>query len=443
MQNIDALTVSQINHLIKNSLENEYQNIAIIGEISNHKLHNTGHQYFSLKDQTGILNAICWKGITLPAIHDGISVMCIGKISSYQSKYHLIIKRLELLGHGNQQLLFNQLKTKLANEGLFDRKRPLPLFPKHIILIVGKDSDAEKDILSRVKERFISKITIIYAFVQGKDAISTIINALHLANTLYNSSQSSISTEITTLQPFISTTITTTITPELIILSRGGGSLEDLAAFNDEQVARAVFANHIPIISAIGHEADIVLTDLVADKRASTPTASVEISLPKTSDLQQSLQSNLTRLLAEMQSTLLINKQLLSNLHNKLQFRIQEFAKYKQTHIPTLNLSLLSKIFTIPMQIPNLLSFYKHKYTQLQMHKIDFQSYLQSKQHLLAKYQQTLHDLSYTSVLTRGFAIVQSNNTIIKHKNDVKPGDILHITLQNSTIIAQVLNNSN
>lgn len=255
-------TVGQINRYIRNLLENDFilSSLLVKGEISNFKAHSSGHLYFTLKDASGALSCVMFRqdAAGLPfELENGMQVVVYGHISLYEKtgQYQLYAEFLEPLGIGALQVAFEQLKEKLAAEGLFDGdfKREIPKNPSCIAVITSPTGAAVRDILQIVKRRDPNvKVAIFPTLVQGEQAAADIVRSLKLVNEWGKA--------------------------DVIILGRGGGSMEDLWCFNDENVARAVFASEIPVISAVGHETDFTITDFVADMRAPTPSAAAELA---------------------------------------------------------------------------------------------------------------------------------------------------------------------
>lgn len=255
-------TVGQINRYIRNLLENDFilSSLLVKGEISNFKAHSSGHLYFTLKDASGALSCVMFRqdAAGLPfEPENGMQVVVYGNISLYEKtgQYQLYAEFLEPLGIGALQVAFEQLKEKLAAEGLFDGdfKREIPKNPSCIAVITSPTGAAVRDILQIVKRRDPNvKVAIFPTLVQGEQAAADIVRSLKLVNEWGKA--------------------------DVIILGRGGGSMEDLWCFNDENVARAVFASEIPVISAVGHETDFTITDFVADMRAPTPSAAAELA---------------------------------------------------------------------------------------------------------------------------------------------------------------------
>lgn len=255
-------TVGQINRYIRNLLENDFilSSLLVKGEISNFKAHSSGHLYFTLKDASGALSCVMFRqdATGLPfEPENGMQVVVYGHVSLYEKtgQYQLYAEFLEPLGIGALQVAFEQLKEKLAAEGLFDGdfKREIPKNPSCIAVITSPTGAAVRDILQIVKRRDPNvKVAIFPTLVQGEQAAADIVRSLKLVNEWGKA--------------------------DVIILGRGGGSMEDLWCFNDENVARAVFASEIPVISAVGHETDFTITDFVADMRAPTPSAAAELA---------------------------------------------------------------------------------------------------------------------------------------------------------------------
>lgn len=259
----NSLTVTQLTNLIKNMLENSFQNILLKGEISNFKPSSAGHLYFSLKDADAQISAVMFRGSASNLTFqpkDGTMVQARGKISVYapRGNYQLIIISMEKAGTGNIMEMIEQRKRKLAAEGLFDsaRKRTLPYFPKTVGIVTSPGGAALRDILN-IRKRRNDKVEIIVlpSLVQGDTAAPTIVNMIQIANRHKLC--------------------------DVLIVGRGGGSLEDLLPFSEESVVRAIAASEIPVVSAVGHEIDWALSDFAADCRAPTPSAAAEIVIPE------------------------------------------------------------------------------------------------------------------------------------------------------------------
>lgn len=298
-------SVGQINHYIKNLIENDFilNSLWVKGEISNFKYHSTGHMYFTLKDNNAAINCVMFKGSAdiLPFIpENGMSVVICGYISIYEKtgQYQLYAELMEPLRAGALNTAFEQLKAKLDLEGLFDDdyKREICKYPKCIGVITSPVGAAIRDIINISKRRNSSvKIVVIPALVQGENAVASIVSAIKLANEWGKC--------------------------DTLILGRGGGSMEDLQAFNDEKVARAVFASEIPVISAVGHETDFTIVDFVADLRAPTPSAAAELAVNNREFDNERIDNIIENLNSNINSRILYEKNRLENLMERRFFK--------------------------------------------------------------------------------------------------------------------------
>jgi len=278
MQDIHILSISELTQLIKFQLEQSFDYLWVEGEISNFRMPSSGHFYFTLKDEKSQIRVVMFKSQnrTLEfAPEDGLSVICRGRLNVYETRgeYQLILDYLEPKGLGALQLAFEQLKQRLAQEGLFDpeHKKPLPQLPKKIGIVTSPTGAAIRDILNIIERRFANVGILIYPVkVQGEGAAQEIASALDELNRM----------------PGI----------DVIILTRGGGSIEDLWPFNEEVVARAIYHSEIPVISAVGHEVDFTIADFVADLRAPTPSAAAELVVRNKDDLIYNLNTVYVRL---------------------------------------------------------------------------------------------------------------------------------------------------
>ena len=272
------MSVSELAGKLKRVVEGEFGHVRLRGEISGYKRAVSGHAYLALKDDGAVIDGVIWKG-SLAALQfvpqDGLDVIATGKLTIYpgRSKYQIVIDRLELAGAGALMALFEKLKAALAAEGLFDpvRKRPIPYLPRVIGVVTSPTGAVIRDILHRLADRFPSHVILWPVAVQGEGAAQQIAGAMRGFDAL----------EVGGPVP----------RPDLIIVARGGGSTEDLWAFNEETVVRAVAACSIPVISAVGHETDTSLCDFAADLRAPTPTAAAEMAVPVRADLIAAVQS--------------------------------------------------------------------------------------------------------------------------------------------------------
>lgn len=270
--NAAPLSVSEISSALKRTVEDRFGHVSVRGEISGFKRAASGHCYLALKDENAKLDAVMWKGTAqrLPFVpEDGIEVVASGKITTYpgRSSYQIVIERLELAGEGALMQLFERLKARLAAEGLFDpaRRKPIPVLPRVIGIVTSPTGAVIRDILHRLADRFPSHVIIWPVQVQGDKASAQVAGAISGFDAIGPGGP--------------------VPRPDLLIIARGGGSIEDLWAFNEEPVVRAVAACSIPVISAVGHETDTTLCDFAADLRAPTPTAAAEMAVPVRADL--------------------------------------------------------------------------------------------------------------------------------------------------------------
>jgi exodeoxyribonuclease VII large subunit len=283
--NAPVLSVSDLAGAIKRTLEQGFGRVRVRGEISRPNYHASGHLYFTLKDDRAVIDAACWK-TRLPAIklraEEGLEVIVTGRVSSYpgSSKYQIVVDEMELAGEGAILKLLEQRKRALAAEGLFDarRKKAIPYLPEVIGVITSPTGAVIRDILHRLAERFPRRVLLWPVRVQGEGAAAEVAAAIAGFNRL--------------------TADGPVPRPDVLIVARGGGSLEDLWTFNEESVVRAVAASTIPLISAVGHETDTTLIDFVADHRAPTPTAAAERAVPVRAELATLLATQQGRLLA-------------------------------------------------------------------------------------------------------------------------------------------------
>ena len=272
--NAQAMSVSELSLALKRTVEDRFGHVRVRGEISGFKRAASGHIYFCLKDDNARLDAVMWKGgaARLPfAPEDGLEVVATGKLTTYagRSNYQIVVDSLEVAGEGAMMLLFEKLKARLAAEGLFapERKKKLPALPRVIGVVTSPTGAVIRDILHRLADRFPTHVIIWPVLVQGEGSAAQIARAVNGFSAMPQDGPAT--------------------RPDLVIVARGGGSIEDLWAFNDEAVVRAVANCTIPIISAVGHETDTTLCDFAADLRAPTPTAAAEIAVPVRSDLLQ------------------------------------------------------------------------------------------------------------------------------------------------------------
>ena len=379
-------SVSEINAYIKELLDvdNKLAAVYIRGELSNYKVYPSGHHYFTMKDAESALRCVMFKSSALKLRYkpeNGMNVIAFGRVAVYprDGAYQLYVNELTPDGVGDLYVAFEQLKDKLSEEGLFDErhKKPLPRYPGTIAVITSSAGAAVRDIIRILKSRWpITKVLIIPVRVQGAEAPSEIAGAIQYANQ-YDLA-------------------------DLIITGRGGGSLEDLWAFNDERVARAIFDSVIPVISAVGHEPDVTISDFVADLRASTPSNAAELAVPDISEAQDALQTAMIRLRQAINRDVKTRKQRLSELSNK---RVMQDPRF---YIEDKRLLLDYSQDRLCAVMRRQLSADRERYIRLAA---------------------ALDAMNPLKVLGRGYAIARkSDGEIIRETADVRVGE--HITVR-------------
>ncbi|MDP2194266.1 MAG: exodeoxyribonuclease VII large subunit [Alphaproteobacteria bacterium] len=275
-----VFSVSQLSNLLKKQVESQFSNVRLKAEISGLKIHTSGHAYFTLKDSEAIIDAVVWRGTKLEApLKEGSEVIATGRITTYpaRSKYQIVVTQVEHSGQGDLMKRLLENKEKFQAEGLFDHKRPLPKFPQRIGIVTSATGAVIRDILHRLKDRYPCHVLVWPVLVQGAGTVQQVAQAIKGFNELPEK-------------------------PDIIIVARGGGSFEDLFAFNEEGIVRAVYESVIPVVSAIGHETDTTLIDYAADLRAPTPTAAAELITPDFAQLRASLIHLAKRLVHSYQS---------------------------------------------------------------------------------------------------------------------------------------------
>jgi exodeoxyribonuclease VII large subunit len=286
--NLPEFTVGEIGQAVKRTVESAFNRVRVRGEISRPTRAGSGHIYFALKDDQAVLDSVCWRGAAgrlSVQPEEGMEVIATGKLTTYpgRSKYQMVVDQLELAGEGALLKLLEDRRKRLGAEGLFDadRKRPIPFLPRVIGVVTSPTGAVIRDILHRIADRFPVHVLVWPVLVQGDAAKDQIANAIQGFNALPESGG---------VMP----------RPDLLIVARGGGSLEDLWAFNEEIVVRAAAASDIPLISAVGHETDTTLIDFASDRRAPTPTAAAEMAVPVRSELIAQIADDTARLIHAM-----------------------------------------------------------------------------------------------------------------------------------------------
>lgn len=382
-----VLTVTELNRLARNILEQSFPLFWVSGEISNFTRAASGHWYFSLKDSGAQVRCVMFKGRNsyvdfMPREGDKIEARCTVTLYEARGDFQLTVEFVQRAGLGALFEAFEKLKTKLATEGLFDEanKKSIPKHPKQIGIVTSADAAALRDVLTTLKRRMPNISVIIYPTpVQGKGAAQLIANAINIANHRAEC--------------------------DLLIICRGGGSIEDLWQFNEEVVARAVAQCAIPTISGVGHETDFTICDFVADIRAATPTAAAELAVPSREALLHGLNQLKLQLIRTMQLALNQRSQSLDYIARRLISPAQQVEQQKM------------QLAQIAYRLGNLVT-----------------QQLNSKQQHLLRLGQNLQHLNPQAVLTRGYAFVQnSDGAIINSSRQLKSGDAVKLTLSHGS----------
>ncbi|MCK4401817.1 exodeoxyribonuclease VII large subunit [bacterium] len=330
-QSKHIFTVSELTSRIKNLLEESFPSVWVEGEVSNCRMPSSGHIYFTLKDEQSQLKAVFFRGANQRIkfkIEDGLKVLALGNISVYQCRgdYQLIVGLLQPRGIGELQLAFEQLKRKLQKEGLFapEHKKPIPLFPRRIGIVTSPTGAAIRDILNVINRRFHQvEILINPVKVQGEGAGEEIADAIDEFNE--------------------------TGDMDVLIVGRGGGSMEDLWAFNEEIVARAIYNSNIPVISAVGHEIDFVISDFVADLRAPTPSAAAELVVGEMKQITQKIRDFQTRIISALTNNLSLYKQEIDDFSERIDRTCSHILELLTERLANLSgkLNMLSPLATL------------------------------------------------------------------------------------------------
>ena len=424
-ENIQEYSVSEISDSIKGTLENSFGYVKVRGEVSGLSRPASGHIYLNLKDDKAVIKAIIWRSAAVRISfvpEDGLEVICSGKLTTGysdrypgRSDYSIIVDTLTPAGEGALMALLEQRRKKLAAEGLFEdhNKKSLPKYPETIGIVTSPTGAVIKDILHRLDERFPCNVILWPVPVQGQDAAQLISDAVDGFNNLSSKDEVNI--------------------PDLIIIARGGGSIEDLWPFNEEIVIRSVFKSNIPIVSAIGHETDTTLIDFVSDLRAPTPTAAAEISTPDKEELLRDINEKNNRLNYSINLYLDNLKDNFISIKDKLPVSLKLFLNNLTSYFQNISQSLNFRVLG----------------EQLKSSKVELisleESLLKAKNILVERLQKELDNksmllesLSYKSVLKRGYSVTRSSNKIIKSKKDLKDESELIIETNFATLKAKL-----
>lgn len=438
--NVPELSVSELAFNLKRTLEDSYGRIRVRGELSRVNFHTSGHVYSALKDDQATLDVVCWK-TTVPKLkirpEEGLEVICTGRITTYpaRSNYQLVIEQMELAGVGAILKMIEDRRIKLAAEGLFDdhRKRTLPFLPTTIGVITSPTGAVIRDILHRLADRFPVNVILWPVRVQGETAADEVCAAIEGFNALPQNGSIP--------------------RPDVLIVARGGGSIEDLMPFNDEALVRAAAASSIPLISAVGHETDTTLIDYAADARAPTPTAAAEFAVPVRSELiatleQQSARATtaLNRHAREYAGTLQslsarlgtpsrlldLPIQRVDHLASKLSASLSRLTDRAQGSLNTCAARLIHPAQRL-REMNRVLSLYNDSLSRLTPRLTD--EHAKKIEH----FGRLLESYSYHNVLKRGYAVVhEANGKLATNSTNLQSGDIVRITFADGILGAKI-----
>lgn len=413
----EYLKISELNNYIKNLLDGDIflNRVYLKGEISNFKNHTRGHLYFTLKDDTSRISAVMFQSSAVKLTftpEDGMNVLVSGRISAYpaQGSYQIYIDKMEVDGLGALYIEYEKLKKKLAMMGLFDEnhKVPIPKFPEKIGVITASTGAAVRDIMSTIKRRYpICEAILFPCLVQGKDAAPDIVRQIKRADA-YG--------------------------VDTIIVGRGGGSIEDLWAFNEEIVAKAIYECKTPIISAVGHEIDWTIADFVADLRAPTPTGAAEMAVPTVLDINTLLDNYKIRLNRNIKN--MVNTKFIKLRSLKQSFILKNpmsMYEVKEQKLDALIENINKDMKSIIVNKENLLNNIKLSYTLKNPMEL-----IKDKKVKFEMLINTLKLVNPLGILEKGYSLVECNGKIIKDSNDTKVNDYINIKLHKGKIKAEV-----
>ncbi len=439
MDGIKYYSITALNRAIKNMFDSkpELNRVYIKGEISNFKHHSRGHLYFTLKDENSRIAAVMFASNASSIKfepEDGMKVLVSGRVTVYEATggYQIYVDQMDLDGIGNLYLEFEKLKKKLQEQGLFnpEHKRPIPRFPKRIGIITAPTGAAIRDILSTIKRRYPICETILFpALVQGQGAKESIVE------------------QLTRAQDF---------DLDVIICGRGGGSIEDLWAFNEEIVANAIYNSKIPVISAVGHEVDFTIADFVADLRAPTPTGAAEMAVPNLVDLKTLINQYTIRLNENVKGIINLYTKKLDALKGsyvlKNPLALYEAKEQKlDSYIDRANGVIKNILDTYTNRLNNIKSSYvlKNPLATYEVKKeklLNLSSLLNKEMNVILDYNKHKYEiminkldlLSPLNILSKGYSVVSKNDKVIKNTKDLKVDDVLNIRMSEGKVNAIV-----
>jgi exodeoxyribonuclease VII large subunit len=430
-------SVSEISSKIKWLLENNFGIVKVRGEISGLKIASSGHGYFSLKDTNAVLAVTCWRHNLMKIsfkLEEGLEVVVTGQITAYagQSKYQISAEYIEPAGSGAFMKILQERKARLEQEGLFakEHKKPIPFLPKKIGIVTSITGAVIRDIIHRIEDRCPTHLLIWPVAVQGESAAVEISGAIDGFNKLPEEQK-----------------------PDLIIVARGGGSIEDLWPFNEEIVVRSTFNSAIPVISAVGHETDYTLIDLASDMRAPTPTAAAEFAVPVLVDLkytlrslQDSMTNKLTNLARYYQEKLENNKRALGQVITRLSYstqRVDELSFRLVESLPNLLRNKQNFLQYFPLGRMRPVKILKYKYLQYKHYSDNLlgkkERLLNAQEHKVALNISLLNSLDYNNVLKRGYAMVKNKEgQFLSSIAESKKSDSLRLKMQDGELVVSL-----
>ncbi len=388
----NIFTVSEVNRHLKNVLETNIPSLYVEGEIANFTRHSSGHIYFTLKDEKSSLRCVFFRSSNVrlqfqPKIGD--KVICLGKISVFEraGNYQLNVTKMLPSGIGELQIKFEELKKKLSEEGLFDEqyKKPIPKFPESVGVVTSETGAAFQDIKNVISRRYPCEIYLFPATVQGEKAAPEIIDGIEFFNEQKN--------------------------VDVLIIGRGGGSQEDLFCFNDEQLARTIFASEIPLISAVGHEIDFTIADFAADLRAPTPSAAAELAVPDRIELLHKIKDFSNRIRQSSLQNINSNKLLLLDLENKL----------SQYHPKFILQNFRQRLDETSLKLEHLL-----------------RQNLDRSKSRLAILSKQLKELSPFEAMKRGYSLARQRSKILNSINKLEKNELLEILLSDGSCNCEI-----
>ncbi|MBA2869950.1 exodeoxyribonuclease VII large subunit [Anoxybacillus calidus] len=441
MADIKYVTVTALTKYIKRKFEVDphLQDLWIKGEISNFTYHTRGHMYFTLKDENARIQAVMFAGYNRYLAfrpENGMKVLVRGEISVYEpsGNYQVYVKEMQPEGIGNLYLAYEQLKKRLEEEGLFspEHKKPIPKFPRYVGVVTSPTGAAIRDIMTTIRRRYpIAKVILLPTLVQGEQAAPSIVRSIEKANEL----------------GYL----------DVLIVGRGGGSIEELWAFNEESVARAIFASNVPIISAVGHETDFTIADFVADLRAPTPTGAAELAVPHLTELLERLAQRKVRLIRAMKEKITHESERLVRVQKSYAFRYpKKLYEQKEQQLDML-------MERLERQTMRLIEQKRERWQQYDLHlqkhhpaeklkkaaekqqvltkslEREMQTIFKQKQLLFTSLLSKLQVLSPLKIMERGYSLVyDEKQQIVKSIHQLGPGDSIKVRLQDGYLDCQV-----